>query len=313
MAPIRFGVVGSGWRAEFFVRMARVTPERFQGVGVVTRSAERGAQVEREGGRADRAHDRRPLLAAGPRDRPSSSSCPCRGTRDPTAAWTSACTSASWPRRRLRPDRRAAGPGPTSSSVWSQVAEQSLTMRPDGGRGRGYDRHADVRADLLHPPVPRGRDDPLPAGREPRRGHRPGLGVHHRTARRAARARRVDRRRGAGRRRTPGPPRPRRRAQPATTSPTTSGTTPCAPTGSSSAARTAARWWTTPSPPGGPERGVVGPSRAGPHRPEPRRLRPRPPRSDDGVVVYRNPYQGARLADDDIAVATLLDRHGAWA
>lgn len=50
MAPIRFGVVGSGWRAEFFVRMARLMPERFQCVGVVTRSAERGAQVEREWG-----------------------------------------------------------------------------------------------------------------------------------------------------------------------------------------------------------------------------------------------------------------------
>ena len=49
-APIRFGVVGSGWRAEFFVRMARLMPERFQCVGVVTRSAERGAEVERAWG-----------------------------------------------------------------------------------------------------------------------------------------------------------------------------------------------------------------------------------------------------------------------
>ncbi|MDM7830257.1 Gfo/Idh/MocA family protein [Cellulomonas edaphi] len=48
MAPIRFGVVGSGWRAEFFVRIARLLPDRFTCVGVVTRSAERGAQVERE-------------------------------------------------------------------------------------------------------------------------------------------------------------------------------------------------------------------------------------------------------------------------
>ena len=39
-------MVGSGWRAEFFVRMARLMPERFQCVGVVTRSAERGAEVE---------------------------------------------------------------------------------------------------------------------------------------------------------------------------------------------------------------------------------------------------------------------------
>ncbi|SFJ65705.1 Gfo/Idh/MocA family protein [Cellulomonas sp. KH9] len=44
--PIRFGVVGSGWRAEFFVRVARLVPDRFRCVGVVTRTAERGAQVE---------------------------------------------------------------------------------------------------------------------------------------------------------------------------------------------------------------------------------------------------------------------------
>ncbi|WP_028051220.1 Gfo/Idh/MocA family oxidoreductase [Cellulomonas sp. URHD0024] len=42
----RFGVVGSGWRAEFFVRMARLMPDRFECVGVVTRSASRGAEVE---------------------------------------------------------------------------------------------------------------------------------------------------------------------------------------------------------------------------------------------------------------------------
>jgi len=46
-APIRFGVVGSGWRAEFFVRMARLMPDKFECTGVVTRSAERGAEVER--------------------------------------------------------------------------------------------------------------------------------------------------------------------------------------------------------------------------------------------------------------------------
>ncbi|WP_421742459.1 Gfo/Idh/MocA family protein [Cellulomonas sp.] len=49
-APIRFGVVGSGWRAEFFVRMARLMPDRFQVTGVVTRSVERGAEVERAWG-----------------------------------------------------------------------------------------------------------------------------------------------------------------------------------------------------------------------------------------------------------------------
>lgn len=50
MTPIRFGVVGSGWRAEFFVRMARLLPEQFSCVGVVTRTADRGAEVERAWG-----------------------------------------------------------------------------------------------------------------------------------------------------------------------------------------------------------------------------------------------------------------------
>ena len=34
--------------------------------------------------------------------------------------------------------------------------------------------------------------------------------------------------------------------------------------------------------------------------------------SHDGVVVYRNPYQGARLAEDDISVAAIAERMAAW-
>ncbi|MFC6081938.1 Gfo/Idh/MocA family protein [Sphaerisporangium aureirubrum] len=44
--PGRFGVVGSGWRSEFFLRLARRLPERLSVSGVVTRTAERGAEVE---------------------------------------------------------------------------------------------------------------------------------------------------------------------------------------------------------------------------------------------------------------------------
>jgi len=44
--PIRFGIVGSGWRSEFFQRIAKALPERFEVTGVVTRSAERGRAVE---------------------------------------------------------------------------------------------------------------------------------------------------------------------------------------------------------------------------------------------------------------------------
>ncbi|GIH25001.1 hypothetical protein Aph01nite_33110 [Acrocarpospora phusangensis] len=42
----RFGIVGTGWRSEFFVRLARQLPERLSVSGVVTRSAERAAEVE---------------------------------------------------------------------------------------------------------------------------------------------------------------------------------------------------------------------------------------------------------------------------
>ncbi|WP_049577422.1 Gfo/Idh/MocA family protein [Streptomyces sp. SBT349] len=44
--PVRFGLIGSGWRSEFFVRLARALPERLAVTGVVTRTAERGAEVE---------------------------------------------------------------------------------------------------------------------------------------------------------------------------------------------------------------------------------------------------------------------------
>ena len=50
MTQLRFGIVGSGWRAQFFARAARALPERFACTGVVTRSAERGAYVESEWG-----------------------------------------------------------------------------------------------------------------------------------------------------------------------------------------------------------------------------------------------------------------------
>ncbi|AEE47788.1 Gfo/Idh/MocA family protein [Cellulomonas fimi] len=49
-APLRFGVVGSGWRSGFFLRAARQMPDRFACVGVVTRTAESGAVVEQEWG-----------------------------------------------------------------------------------------------------------------------------------------------------------------------------------------------------------------------------------------------------------------------
>jgi predicted dehydrogenase len=48
--PVRFGIVGTGWRSEFFVRLAKALPERLEVAGVATRSAERAAEVERAWG-----------------------------------------------------------------------------------------------------------------------------------------------------------------------------------------------------------------------------------------------------------------------
>jgi predicted dehydrogenase len=48
--PSVFALVGSGWRAEFFLRLARQAPGRLRVCGVVTRGAERGAEIEAEWG-----------------------------------------------------------------------------------------------------------------------------------------------------------------------------------------------------------------------------------------------------------------------
>jgi predicted dehydrogenase len=50
MAATTFGVIGSGWRAAFFLRLARMVPDRFRATGVVTRSAQRGDAVSAQWG-----------------------------------------------------------------------------------------------------------------------------------------------------------------------------------------------------------------------------------------------------------------------
>ena len=50
MKPIRFGVVGSGWRCLFYLRVARARPDLFEVAGVVSRTAERAAAVAKEWG-----------------------------------------------------------------------------------------------------------------------------------------------------------------------------------------------------------------------------------------------------------------------
>lgn len=41
----RYGIVGSGWRSDFFLRLAALMPERFEVTGLVTRSADKGAAL----------------------------------------------------------------------------------------------------------------------------------------------------------------------------------------------------------------------------------------------------------------------------
>jgi predicted dehydrogenase len=45
-----FGIVGSGWRSMFFLRLARVLPDRLRPVGVVTRTPERAPEITAQTG-----------------------------------------------------------------------------------------------------------------------------------------------------------------------------------------------------------------------------------------------------------------------
>src|ERR1700716_352762 len=45
-----FGIVGSGWRAEFFVKLARMLPDTLTLVGVAVRRSETAEQVTRQWG-----------------------------------------------------------------------------------------------------------------------------------------------------------------------------------------------------------------------------------------------------------------------
>lgn len=50
MSKVHFGVVGGGWRAEFYMRIARALPDLFHIDGMVVRQADKGAAIEREWG-----------------------------------------------------------------------------------------------------------------------------------------------------------------------------------------------------------------------------------------------------------------------
>ena len=50
MTATTFGVIGSGWRSAFFLRIAAAAPDRLRVAGVVSRSAERGAEISSQWG-----------------------------------------------------------------------------------------------------------------------------------------------------------------------------------------------------------------------------------------------------------------------
>jgi len=50
MEGCRFGIIGGGWRAEFFLRVARAMPERFVVGSMLVRNAEKGQRIEGEWG-----------------------------------------------------------------------------------------------------------------------------------------------------------------------------------------------------------------------------------------------------------------------
>jgi len=65
MDRIRFAIVGSGWRTEFYLRVARALPEVFEITGVQTRDAERAAAITHDWA-VPGCVTTRELLAAGP-------------------------------------------------------------------------------------------------------------------------------------------------------------------------------------------------------------------------------------------------------
>lgn len=46
--PVRIGIVGTGWRAEFFIRIAQALPEEFEVVGIVARRIESAEYMQKK-------------------------------------------------------------------------------------------------------------------------------------------------------------------------------------------------------------------------------------------------------------------------
>lgn len=50
MDKITFGIIGGGWRCEFYLRIAKELPDFFEIRGIVTRSEEKGSRIEKQWG-----------------------------------------------------------------------------------------------------------------------------------------------------------------------------------------------------------------------------------------------------------------------
>ncbi len=249
--PARFALVGTGYRADFFRRLAAALPERFALTGAVSRTAERRAEVERDVGRARRTV---PSGTCSPRTVRTSSWSRSRGTPHPTSCAT--LVAADLPVL----DRDAAGAGRRRACVplWADVGASGLVQvaehspvdagarRADPARPRRRSSAGPRRADLLDARVPRGRAGPGAA----RGAVRAAVEVTARTL--TAPLVRPARPAPAGPTTTPRARRRRRSprstsatgAARCTTSPRTSPATGCAPTGSWCAAATGS-WSTT--------------------------------------------------------------------
>lgn len=45
MGKIRYGVIGSGWRAEFYIRIAKAVPDKFEFTAVLIRDKEKAEHL----------------------------------------------------------------------------------------------------------------------------------------------------------------------------------------------------------------------------------------------------------------------------
>ena len=48
MGKIKYALIGSGWRAEFYIRIAKMVPEQFELTAVLVRDAAKGAAFAEE-------------------------------------------------------------------------------------------------------------------------------------------------------------------------------------------------------------------------------------------------------------------------